>query len=94
MAKNLLIPSAHAFSIQSVRTFWQGVNWENRSSFSNSSVASNLPSLENISLNLAVGNYFALIPWSGVAIATPKPKVIEPKSETLADFLDDISKFF
>jgi hypothetical protein len=78
-----------AFKRQSVKAFWQGVNWENRAVSSTKS---------NFSLTVNVQDYFGMIPWSGVAIAQSVPKPIMPqntdKSETLEDFLDDISKFF
>jgi len=76
------------FMSQSVKVFWQGVNWENRV----------ITVIKSNSMTLAVGNYFNMIPWSGVAIAQSVPKPIMPqntdKSETLEDFLDDVSKFF
>lgn len=73
-----------------VKQFWQSVNWENRS----------LSISKTNSLALSVANYFALIPWSGVAIATSSSLVTKPvmpaaaNMETLDDFLEDISKFF
>jgi hypothetical protein len=77
----------HNFGQQSVRTFWQGVNWENRPIVTNQSK----------SQALTVQDYFALIPWSGVAIAQssskPLPGQSSIKSETLEDFLNDF-KFF
>lgn len=73
------------FRQQSVKTFWRGVNWENR------------PIVTNQSQALTVQDYFALIPWSGVAIAQSDPKPLPSlssiKSDTLEDFLNDI-KFF
>ncbi len=75
------------FGQQSVKTFWQGVNWENRPIVINQSQA----------LILTVQDYFAMIPWSGVAIAQSSPKSFPSqssiKSDTLEDFLNDI-KFF
>jgi len=77
-----------AFTQQSVKAFWQGVNWENHA----------ISSLKSHSMTSNVRDYFGMIPWSGVAIAQSVPKPIMPqntdKSETLEDFLDDISKFF
>jgi hypothetical protein len=77
-----------AFKRQSVKAFWQGVNWENRA----------LAVTKSKSVMVTVGDYFGVVPWSGVAIAQSVPKPIMPqntdKSETLEDFLDDVSKFF
>lgn len=76
---------------QTVKAFWQGVNWENRPNFGRASV--NQPN----SMTLNVRDYFGTIPWSGVAIAASTPISLPPdigKSETLEDFLDDISRFF
>ncbi|AFY74636.1 hypothetical protein Syn7502_02683 [Synechococcus sp. PCC 7502] len=75
---------------QTVKAFWQGVNWENRPILTNQSSSS--------AMTLTVQDYFAMIPWSGgaIAVATSKPQIPQDlgSSETLEDFLDDISKFF
>jgi hypothetical protein len=81
----------NAFRQQSVKEFWQGVNWENIAT-------RHLHQSSTMPMTLSVQDYFAMIPWSGIAIAQsrPKPILIEEISntETLEDFLDDISKFF
>ena len=73
-----------AFGQQSVKIFLQGVNWENRPILINQSLA----------LTLTVQDYFALIPWSGVAISRSSPKPLfredSSKLDTLEDFLNDI----
>lgn len=82
---------ASTFLRQSVKAFWQGVNWENRP-------ITDTKKSSGFAMTLAVQDYFGMIPWSGVAIAQSIPKPIMPldtaNSETLEDFLDDISKFF
>jgi len=76
---------------KTVKAFWQGVNWENRP-------MSDHNKSSGFAMTLAVQDYFGMIPWSGVAIAKSIPKPIIPmdtdNSETLENFLDDISKFF
>jgi len=87
--------SKDTFMEQSVKAFWQGVNWENRPNFG---VQAQVIQSKSFSMTLNVRDYFGMIPWSGVAIATSIPKPSLPqntdKSETLEDFLDDISRFF
>ncbi len=96
MAANNLLKSKNNLMQQSVQAFWQSVNWEN-----------NPIPFSSLSLAMPVKDYFAIIPWSGVAIAqsgsnsgsmigskTSSQLNIDDKTETLDDFLDDISRFF
>ncbi len=84
--------------LQSVRSFWQGVNWENHPlELISPPNSDGTPTV--LSLKLAVKQYFSLIAWTGDSIApqatTPNlPIDDDDKSETLDDFIDDISKFF
>ncbi|MEE3719425.1 hypothetical protein V2H45_22025 [Tumidithrix elongata RA019] len=94
------------WSRQSVRSFWQGVNWENRPQIVPSLLDRGGDSLNGqtaiaptLSLKFSVTQYFSMIPWSGVPLAAapvplPTLPIAEEKKETLEDFLDDISSFF
>jgi len=78
---------------QSVREFWQDVNWENQAI-----APKGQAKFQPLSLTLSVKNYFSLIPWENQAIAatpisTPEPAE-PPKSETLEDLLSDVFEFF
>jgi hypothetical protein len=77
---------------QSVRDFWQDVNWENRA------IAPSKKEFQPLSLTLSIKSYFNLIPWEEIAIAAapiPTPEVLAPeKSETLDDLLSDVFQFF
>ncbi|MBD2177748.1 hypothetical protein H6F42_12575 [Pseudanabaena sp. FACHB-1998] len=91
--------SSPDWRLQPLKTFWQSVNWENRlitqvTSNSNGKVVSTLSFL------MPVKDYFRAISWTGIpAIAATSEKISSPpsideNSETLEDFLDDVSKFF
>ena len=89
--------------LQPLRSFWQGVNWENRViapalSFDTSNNNGSAPVL---SLLMSVREYFRAISWNGIpeiavtATATKSSSSsMDENKETLEDFLDDISKFF
>jgi hypothetical protein len=89
--------------LQPLRSFWQSVNWDNRAI---APLSSNASSNQNgvtptLSLMMSVREYFRAISWTGIpeiaasAFETnPKAPVVDESSETLEDFLDDISKFF
>ncbi|CAN1213375.1 hypothetical protein TUMEXPCC7403_24430 [Tumidithrix helvetica PCC 7403] len=91
---------------QSVRSFWQGVNWENRPQVVTAAPSQGIGNLNGhvaiaptLDLKLSVNQYFSMIPWSGIPLAAaPTPSLgvakVEEKKETLEDFLDDISSFF
>lgn len=92
--------------LQSLRSFWQGINWDNRAIAPVISNPTN--SASTLSLLMSVREYFRSIAWTGIPdIAStaidPKlnPKLnsnsnsaVDENRETLEDFLDDISKFF
>lgn len=87
--------------LQPLRSFWQGVNWENRAIASATITSINGRGALTLSLLLPVREYFRAISWTGIpeiAAATFEPKLasnpIDESNETLEDFLDDISKFF
>ncbi len=91
--------SSSNWRLQPLRSFWQGVNWENRAiapiTSNNGKVAPTL------SLLMSVREYFRAISWTGIpeiAATAPEPKLssksIDANNETLEDFLDDISQFF
>ncbi len=95
--------SSSDWQLQPLRSFWQGVNWENRAvaPISSNSANGNSQGLPTLSLLMSVREYFRGISWTGIPeIAAPKnePKLSSPtiddNNETLEDFLDDISKFF
>lgn len=74
----------------SVAKFWQGVNWENQV------LVDGINALER---RMTVRQYFQSIPWSmmPVAVDNPPETTVNGKAEasdTLADFLQDVSKFF
>ena len=89
--------------LQPLRSFWQGVNWENRAiapalSFdtSNSNGSAHI-----LSLLMSVREYFRAISWNGIpeiaataAETNLSSSSMDENNETLEDFLDDISKFF
>ncbi len=89
--------------LQPLRSFWQGVNWENRAI---APVLSHNPSSNNgsapvLSLLMSVREYFRAISWNGIpeiAATATETKLssssMDENNETLEDFLDDISKFF
>lgn len=90
---------------QSVRSFWQGINWENRPleivTNQLNGQANGQPMVASaLSLSLPVKKYFSLIQWTGIPLAAPPVQSSTPiqveqeKLETLEDFLDDISQFF
>ncbi len=93
--------TSNAWMLQSVRSFWQNVNWENRH-VPVAAISSNGHVAESAALNLvlSVQQYFNAIPWSGVAlVAAPTSSSssysdLEEPAETLDDFLDDIASFF
>jgi len=77
---------------ESVGKFWQGVNWENQAKV-NSTVASYH--------SMTVRQYFQTIPWHLTPVAVPDDRsTVAAKngqtqaSDTLADFLQDVSNFF
>ena len=85
--------------LQPLRSFWQGVNWENRAIAPITS--NNGKGAQTLSLLMSVRQYFRAISWTGIpeiAATTPEPKLssnsIDASNETLEDFLDDISQFF
>jgi hypothetical protein len=91
--------SSSDWRLQPLRSFWQGVNWENRAIAPTTS--NNGKGAPTLSLLMSVREYFRAISWAGVpeiAAAKPEPKLssssIEASNETLEDFLDDISQFF
>lgn len=93
--------SSNAWMLQSVRSFWQNVNWENHP-IPVATISSNGQVTESVALSFvsSVQQYFNAIPWSGVAlVAAPTSSFsssseLEEPAETLDDFLDDIASFF
>jgi hypothetical protein len=91
--------SSSDWRLQPLRNFWQGVNWENRAI---APIAiNNGQSAQPLSLLMSVREYFRGISWTGIpeiAATAPEPKLsisaIDANTETLEDFLDDISQFF
>jgi hypothetical protein len=91
---------------QSVLSFWQGVNWENLAIATTTTADSGDPGGVGaaglvLSMELPVQKYFAAIPWSGVGEIAAVPQsanqeIDQPDeaTDTLDDFLDDISQFF
>jgi len=70
-----------------VGKFWQGVNWENQAVVERTSTSDRY---------MTVRQFFQSIPWSVMPVAVEyatKDDPTEP-SDTLDDFLQDISKFF
>ncbi len=73
-----------------VGQFWQGVNWENQVVVKGTSPSDRY---------ITVKQFFQSIPWSMMPVAVeydsdpPKNGQAQP-SDTLDDFLQDISKFF
>ncbi|MFZ4727231.1 MAG: hypothetical protein ACOYMQ_01050 [Pseudanabaena sp.] len=91
--------SSSDWRLQPLRSFWQGVNWENRAIAPITS--NNGKGAQTLSLLMSVSQYFRAISWTGIpeiAATTPEPKLssnsIDASNETLEDFLDDISQFF
>ncbi|MCL1493600.1 MAG: hypothetical protein M1G31_23055 [Pseudanabaena sp. Salubria-1] len=91
--------SSSDWRLQPLRSFWQGVNWENRAIAPITS--NNGKGAQTLSLLMSVRQYFRAISWTGIpeiAATTPEPKLssnsIDASNETLEDFLDDISQFF
>ena len=99
--------SSPDWRLQTLRNFWQGVNWENRaiaqfaSNNQNNNNGSN-GSVPTLSFLMSVREYFRAISWTGIPeiAATShesKPSntpLVDESDETLENFLDDISKFF
>lgn len=91
--------STSDWRLQPLRSFWQGVNWENQAI---APVVVNAPngSDPTLSFLMPVRQYFRAIAWNGVpeiAATVNQPETnnaIDENSETLENFLDDISKFF
>ncbi len=86
--------------VQSLRSFWQEVNWDNRTLVT---TVDNQHIVSSLSLTMSVREYFRAIAWTGVpAIATTntvakaeaKANLVDETKETLEDFLNDISSFF
>jgi hypothetical protein len=91
--------SSSDWRFQPLRSFWQGVNWENRAIAPIKS--NNGKGAQTLSLLMSVRQYFRAISWTGIpeiAATTPEPKLssnsIDASNETLEDFLEDISQFF
>lgn len=91
--------SSSDWQLQPLRSFWQGVNWDNRAIAPVSS--NNGKSAPALSFLMSVREYFRAISWTGIPeIASTSVEVkpisppIDESNETLEDFLDDISKFF
>jgi hypothetical protein len=91
--------SSSDWRLQPLRSFWQGVNWENRAIAPITS--NNGKGAQTLSLLMSVRQYFRAISWTGIpeiAATTPEPKLssnsIDASNETLEDFLEDISQFF
>jgi hypothetical protein len=91
--------SSSDWRLQPLRSFWQGVNWENRAIAPITS--NNGRGAQTLSLLMSVRQYFRAISWTGIpeiAATSPEPKLssnsIDASNETLEDFLDDISQFF
>ncbi|TYQ26071.1 hypothetical protein [Pseudanabaena sp. UWO310] len=90
--------SSSDWQIQPLRSFWQGVNWENRTI---APVSNNGQASQSLSLLMSVREYFRAISWTGIpeiAVTSSDTKFsnssVDESNETLEDFLDDISKFF
>ncbi|WP_156800339.1 hypothetical protein [Thalassoporum mexicanum] len=97
---------ADGWQDQTVLSFWKAVNWENMpiavaavTQQQDGSPALNV--VTTLSMELPVQKYFAAIPWSGVGEIGAVPQATtdnigspEDRSDTLDDFLDDISQFF
>ncbi len=90
--------SSSDWRLQPLRSFWQGVNWENQAIAP--IVSNNGKGAPALSFLMSVREYFRAISWTGVPeiAATAQPSLsidsIDANNETLDDFLDDISKFF
>jgi len=75
-----------------VGKFWQGVNWENQV------VAQGISTSDRY---ITVKQFFQSIPWSMMPVAVDYDTSSDPPSngqaqpsDTLDDFLQDVSKFF
>lgn len=98
--------NANLWMRQSVKVFWQGVNWENRlmPSVVVHPETNGKPSVSpsfTFDLRMSVRDYLNAINWSGSpVVAAPvvvAPTIVDNKEDTvdtLDDFLDDITKFF
>ncbi len=92
--------STSDWRLQPLRSFWQNVNWENQVIAPVVVNASNGSSYATLSFLMPVRQYFRAIAWNGVpeiAATVNQPETnnaIDENSETLENFLDDISKFF
>ena len=85
---------------QSLRSFWQEVNWDNRTLVT---TVDNHQSVSSLSFTMSVREYFRAIAWTGVpaiamtntaAKAEAMSILVDESKETLEDFLNDISSFF
>jgi hypothetical protein len=87
------------WQLQPLRSFWQGVNWENQP-LAPTIGTQNGDSYPTLSFMMSVRQYFRAISWTGIpeiAVTTHEPtpsNAIDESNETLENFLDDISKFF
>jgi hypothetical protein len=94
--------SSPDWRLQPLRSFWQGVNWENRAiaPILLNNANSNGKGAPTLSFLMSVREYFRAISWTGIPeIAATAPELrlsnpIDESNETLEDFLDDIYKFF
>jgi hypothetical protein len=95
--------SSSDWHLQTLRNFWQGVNWENRAiaQLSRDQPSSNNGRPALLSFSMSVREYFRAISWTGIpeiAVTSheTKPNISsdDESKETLEDFLDDVSKFF
>ena len=96
--------SSPDWRLQTLRNFWQGVNWENRAiaQFVSDQPNSNNGKPPTLSLLMSVREYFRAISWTGIpeiAVTSHEtkpnlPSIDDASKETLEDFLDDISNFF
>jgi hypothetical protein len=87
--------------VQSLRSFWQDVNWDNRPLIT--TIDNRQQVASSLSFTMSVREYFRAIAWTGVpaiamtntaAKAEAKAIPVDETKETLEDFLNDISSFF
>ncbi len=93
---------------QTVRSFWQNINWDNRPLMnpppSNGAIVNEMPLSASLSFAMSVKDYFVAISWEGTPEIGVIPNGGDGKNRpheaelsndtTLDDFLDDLSKFF
>jgi hypothetical protein len=95
-----MMPSTAPWGQQTLRAFWQSVNWDNRPLAIAPQPQSAAPPGSSdglLSLSLTVGEYFRNIPWSGIApvAVVASPSAIDEEFSTEdAPTLDDFMSCF